>query len=40
MPFGTVPILELEDGKTLGQSHTIIKYLAKEYGILLFQTFF
>jgi len=28
-PFGQVPVLELEDGRTLAQSNAIIRYLAR-----------
>lgn len=31
-PFGTVPILEVE-GKTIGQSNAIARYLAKKYNL-------
>jgi glutathione S-transferase len=32
MPFGMLPILEI-DGKPVGQSNAIARYLAKQYGL-------
>jgi glutathione S-transferase len=32
MPFGMLPILEI-DGRPVGQSNAIARYLAKQYGL-------
>jgi hypothetical protein len=32
MPFGMLPVLEI-DGKLVGQSNSIARYLAKQYGL-------
>lgn len=32
MPFGMLPILEI-DGKSVGQSNAIARYLARQYGL-------
>lgn len=32
MPFGMLPILEI-DGKQVGQSNAVARYLAKQYGL-------
>ena len=32
MPFGMLPVLEI-DGKLVGQSNSIARYLAKRYGL-------
>jgi glutathione S-transferase len=32
MPFGMLPVLEI-DGKLIGQSNSIARYLAKQYGL-------
>ena len=33
-PFGQVPVLELEDGRTLAQSNAIIRYLARSSALI------
>ncbi len=33
-PFGQVPVLELEDGRTLAQSNAIIRYLARDSALV------
>lgn len=33
MPFGMVPALELENGRLIGQSNAIARYLAKKFNL-------
>lgn len=33
MPFGQVPVLEVDGSKFLAQSHTIARYLARQHGL-------
>lgn len=33
MPFGQVPVLEIDGNKMLAQSHTIARYLARQHGL-------
>src|ERR1700761_5111020 len=33
-PFGQVPTIELDDGRTLAQSNAIIRYLARDSGLV------
>lgn len=33
MPFGMVPALELEDGRIIGQSNAIARYLARKLNL-------
>nr|QBM06412.1 glutathione S-transferase sigma2 isoform a [Daphnia magna] len=33
MPFGQVPVLEIDGNKMLAQSHTVARYLARQHGL-------
>ena len=33
MPFGQVPVLEVDGSKMLAQSHTIARFLARQHGL-------